>query len=176
MNDSPVFLGRPVYSLQTMLRTISDSDSQILPVIPTGTYGTNTYASVKSFQKKFGLAETGSADYQTWQKIVSVYHALQPKRSVPVTELIWEPDTTLSFGEENTHIYLVQAMLTALSHIYSAFPRLALTGKLDSETSDGLQQLQRIAGMEITGTLDLETWYYLNHLYRIAITDGGNNT
>ena len=51
MREPEYYLGRPVRSLQTMLRQIADTDSRVLPVIPDGHYGKSTYASVRSFQE-----------------------------------------------------------------------------------------------------------------------------
>ena len=169
MND---FLNRPVYSLQTMLRTISDTDTRILPVIPNGIYGPNTYASVRSFQQAYDLADTGSVNWETWNKIISVHNQVQKQRNTPVTIPVWEPSYIVSIGQYNAHVTLVQAMLIALSTRYPAFPKPALTGVLDIETAEGLRQVQRAAGIEDRGNLDTETWFYLNHLYRTVLRSG----
>ena len=99
MREPEYFLGKPVQSLQTMLRHIADADPRVLPLIPDGYYGPNTYASVLSFQQAYGLPETGQVDPETWDRIVAVHDMVFPNRVPPVTSPIWpagqviEPDS-----------------------------------------------------------------------------------
>ena len=71
MREPEFYLGKPVRSLQTMLRHISEEDTRILPLIPDGVFGGNTYASVRSFQQTYQLPDTGAVDSSTWNSIVS---------------------------------------------------------------------------------------------------------
>ena len=58
--------------IQRLLRDISFFDEDIVTVIPDGIYGETTKDSVKSFQRKHNLYETGTVDNDTWDKIVEV--------------------------------------------------------------------------------------------------------
>lgn len=73
MNQEIQFIGRPIRSLQTILRQVARCNPDIPRVIPDGIYGTNTVDTVTAFQKKFGLPPTGVTDYLTWTKLVQVY-------------------------------------------------------------------------------------------------------
>ena len=55
-------VGQPVRSLQIMLRTIAQYDSEIAAVIPDGIYADDTRKSVESFQKRHGMPVTGVTD------------------------------------------------------------------------------------------------------------------
>ena len=100
MNETKNTLGRPIYNLQTMLRFLSQTDNRILPVIPDGIYGSNTYAAVRSFQEIQGLTPTGVVDYLTWNRIVTQFESERNNNDMPAS------------------LYIAQAMLLALSKTY----------------------------------------------------------
>ena len=172
MIDPAFYLGRPVRSLQTMLRHISDADSRVLPVIPDGYYGPNTFASVRSFQTAYGLPATGEADQQTWDVIAAVHSRLLPQLTTPITTPIWPTGQSVYPGQANYHIYLVQALLAALSHFFPQLEIPTLTGVLDAPTEAGLRWVQQASGIPETGILNTQTWHYLNGLYRTMTGEG----
>ena len=172
MIDHSRYLGKPVQSLQTMLRHISDLDPRVLPVIPDGHYGPNTYASVRSFQEAYGLPVTGQTDQQTWDAISAVHNQLLPQLTVPVIVPVCSTGQTIYPGQSNYHLYLVQAMLAALSHFFPQLERTQLTGILDPATETGLLWIQKASGIPETGALNTETWHYLNGLYRTMTGEG----
>ena len=79
MSESGTFLGRPVRSLQTMLRVISRALPEIPPVIPDGVYGQSTMRAVTALQRYADLPVTGVVDQATWDKIVSIKANLEDK-------------------------------------------------------------------------------------------------
>lgn len=156
-----------------MLRLISDSDSRILPLIPDGYFGPNTIASVRSFQEAYGLPVTGSVDQQTWDTITDAYGRALQEQTPPVTQPLWFPGQSVRPGEANVHLYLVQAMLLALSKYYPDLtPPDQVNGTLDNTTVESLRWLQRAADLPETGVLNTLTWYALNGLYRTTIGTG----
>ena len=168
-----VLLNEPqIQNLQTMLRTISQTDPRVLPVIPDGIYGSNTFASVLSFQSSRGLAQTGEVDRNTWDAIVATYDEAAPLLTLPGTTPAWSIGQSVQPGQFNYHIYLVQAMLAALSDFFPEFPTPALSGVLDDATQNGLRFIQAASSLPQTGVLDSATWYYLNGLYRAMTKDG----
>ena len=172
MREPEFFLGNPVISLQTMLRQISDADPSVLPLIPDGYYGPNTYASVRSFQEAYGLPPTGSVDLPTWRAIVDVYNRILPESLPPVTQPVWFPGQSVQPGDFNIHLYLVQAMLAALSRYYPELEAPEVSGTLDPVTERDLKWVQRAAGLPETGVLNTLTWHALNGLYRTTTGTG----
>ena len=172
MRIPATYLGNPVFSLQTILRQISDLDSHILPVVPDGLYGPSTYASVRSFQEAHGLPVTGEVNRMTWEAIVKVWDAILPERMQPKTEPLWFPGQTVLPGEKNVHLYLVQAMLLALSQYYPELIAPPVDGSLNPQTQQDLQWIQLKAGLPETGDLNTLTWQALNSLYRITAGSG----
>lgn len=172
MREPEYYLGRPVRSLQAMLRQIADTDSRVLPVIPDGYYGKSTCASVRSFQEAYGLPRTGEADAVTWDTIAAVFQQTSLERFPPVVEPVWGITQVVEPGEFNSHIYLVQGMLGALSHFFPALKAPPSDGILGPETARGLRWVQRAAGIAESGALNSLTWSYLAGLYRTTTGDG----
>lgn len=162
--------GTPVRNLQTMLRELSFTDPRILPVIPDGFYSGITAASVRSFQETAGLPPTGITEYATWNQIADRYavSTVYP----PALQPVWDTGTVLQAGDNNLHLYLVQAMLHALSHYFTDLNAPILGATLNPETIAGLQWIQRAGGLSETGALNTKTWNILTDLYRIVIGDG----
>ena len=169
MRKPDYFSGKPIESLQTMLRFISEEDPGVLPVIPNGIYDSSTYASVRSFQN---TDSRGSVDQTGWQTIVDRYDQILPHRTVPSTQPAWSVSQSVKPGMFNYHLYLVQAMLAALSDFFPDLSVPDLTGTLDPVTQEGLSRIQAASGIAATGELNTATWNYLNALYRAMIGDG----
>ena len=55
MNDADFYIGKPIRSLQTMLRVIAAADEAIPQVVPDGIYGPDTEAAVTAFQARPGM-------------------------------------------------------------------------------------------------------------------------
>lgn len=68
--------GTKVVQLQNQLNRISRNFPAIPKLTADGIYGPKTAASVRSFQKVFGLPSTGVTDYATWYEISDIYVAV----------------------------------------------------------------------------------------------------
>ena len=62
MNTPSNYVGQPIRSLQTMLRTIAHADETLLKIVPDGIYGPNTVQAVREFQRQNALPVTGETD------------------------------------------------------------------------------------------------------------------
>ncbi len=78
MNTPLSYVGQPIRSLQTMLRTLAHADETLLKLVPDGIYGPNTVQAVREFQRQNGLPVTGETDYTTWNKLVAIYTVQSP--------------------------------------------------------------------------------------------------
>ena len=87
MNTPANYVGQPIRSLQTMLRTIAHADETLLKIVPDGIYGPNTVQAVREFQRQNALPVTGETDDATWNKLVAVYTVQSPSvlPAAPVT-------------------------------------------------------------------------------------------
>ena len=165
MKPAEFFIGRPVRSLQTMLRVISENDRRVPPVVPDGIYGQSTMNAVSSFQRIYGLPVTGVADQTTWDAIVKAYEGslVQVGKTQPI-EILFEPGQVFRRGDHSPYLYLLQSMLMVLSQTSPSIGAPGHSGTIDQRTAEALAAFQILAGLPPTGELDRMTWKYLvNH-------------
>lgn len=168
IREPAFYIGKPIFSLQTMLRQISFWDHRVFPVIPSGVYGRNTFASVRSLQGAYGLPQTGRVDQATWTAVTEAYQEALCASFPPMILPFWPVEKTVQPGGRDPNIYLVQAMLHVLAQRFSALNAPAFTGTLDAATASGLRWVQSAAELPQNGVLDAQTWHALNDLYRIS--------
>ena len=162
MTEEPRFLGAPIYSLQTMLRQISSENQAVLPLIPDGFYGPNTYASVRSLQQYAGLPITGNTDSTTWQAIIREYNA-----QLPGSGLQYHPGDPSPIFPSDLHI--LQATLLAVSKQYTGNDTPQVTGELDMKTKETLRWIQQVSGLEASGMPDIRTQNALNGIFHNSL-------
>lgn len=165
MRPNESFVGQPIRSLQTMLRVLAEDDRTLPTVVPDGIYGQETITAVSAFQRRVGLPVTGIANQETWEAIVKAYELalIRVDKAVPI-EIIMDPGKVYRRGDSSANLYLLQAMLTFLSHYHTDIGVPGQSGVLDSPTAEALAAFQLLAGLPPTGELDKITWKYLvNH-------------
>ena len=157
MNTPSNYVGQPIRSLQTMLRTLAHADETLLKLVPDGIYGPNT----------------GETDNTTWNKLVAIYTVQSPSvlPAAPVA-VRWTPNRVLAAGSRNSHLFLIQSMLQSLARFYANVPALTVTGVHDAPSVAAVKWLQRLAALPQTGEIDQTTWAYLSGLYTLASGDG----
>ena len=166
MTEDPV-LCAPIKSLQLMLRTLSMLDDGLPTLVPDGIFGSATANAVSAFQKKYNLPVTGIADRDTHQAIVEAYDRTVPYLSsaeAPVA--LFPAELVISPGQSHPHVYLIQAMMTALHQIYPEIQPLSPTGRVDSPTETALRMIQSLNQSDVSGALDKSTYNDVSRLYR----------
>lgn len=170
-------IGQPVRSLQTMLRTISQYDNAVLPVIPDGIYSNDTVASVSSFQRRHGLPITGEVDLDTWYAVVAEHRrALVEIGPAEPVNPIFQNSQIIYPKDVNQHLYMIHGMLRAIGDYYPSMPRVSCNNVHDEASVAAIRWLQMRAGIEPTGNITRFTWRHLSRLYRITIGDGTRQT
>lgn len=169
MRPPESFLGQPIRSLQTMLRVIAENDPSHVRIIPDGIYGPETMQAVSVFQRKHGLPVSGITDLDTWEAVVAAYEpALVEQDNAQHLSILLNPGQVIRRGERHPHLYLIQAMLLALSGIYESVPAPIVNGILDDATADAIASFQALSGLPMTGHLDKHTWKHLALQYPLA--------
>ncbi len=149
-----------IMELQRYLHSISIMDREIPTVVPDGIYGKQTTSAVKAFQHEYNLTETGTADYATWNKVVSVYKGLfhMKPESYPVfpsEKFVCQKGTTGQL------VYIIQAMLYGIGQSYDNFPEVNVCGNFNDETVNAVMEFQKICALPRTGKVDCATWNML---------------
>ena len=83
MREDVFLLGRPIESLQTMLRQLSYGYEALPFLAPDGRFGEETLEAVMIFQREFGLPVTGRVDNATWDEVVRRFDAWTQERAKP---------------------------------------------------------------------------------------------
>lgn len=175
MNENS-YAGRPIESLQYMLRVLSQGDGRLVPVTPDGIFGQNTASAVTAYQRSRGLPATGAADLNTWESVVREYenNRAHYEHAEPLRVLL-EPMQTIKPGEKNSHVRLIQSMLLGCREGYHCLPGMEVTGVMDAPTVAAVRKFQTICGLQPTGSVDRVTWKHLTRLYPSAVGDGSNS-
>lgn len=161
----------PIHNLQVFLRAISNKYTDIPRVLPDGVYGETTRAAVSAFQKKFLLNSTGVTDNSTWDSIVDVYRQIENESASPRWIRIY-PENGLN-SDNNSYIptiYIIQAMITALSERFSNIPKPTLSGVLDLPTINSIKAIQISSGLNPDGNVTKIFWDYLSVIYEVFIS------
>ncbi len=150
-----------VMSIQRYLRRLSYFDPDITPPPIDGTYGEDTAASVRDFQRKNGLEPTGIVDRQTWDRIYFEYLLVSAEQDEPLGIGIFPRIPTnyaVSPGESWFLVELLQFMLSELGRDYDTLDSFERTGVYDSATEAAVREFQAINILPVTGMVDRRTW------------------
>lgn len=168
MKPGESFVGQPIRSLQTMLRTISEYDGSVPTVVPDGIYGNETRDAVTIFQRGNSLPVTGVADNETWNQIADQYdNALIFVGPAEPIEIILEPNQVFVLGDSSPYLFLAQGMLLFLSTQHNEINEPGRNGILDRQTANSLSSFQRLNALEETGNLDRKTWKNLSKQFTL---------
>ena len=143
--------GAKVTHLQYMLSVVSQFNSAVQEPPVSGVFGDTTTQAVTTFQRAYGLPETGTVDRATWDSIYSQFAGIE----------------TTVFGNEALFPFTRPPMAVTEADLQeqliaaaAAFPELDApkkTGKLDAQTKKSLAVFQRLTGSAPTGTPDAQS-------------------
>ena len=168
MRPEESFLGNPVRSLQTMLRTISLYNNSVPLLVPDGIFGSLSANAVRVFLLNNGMNPTGVADKETWDSIYSQYQKanIEQSQASPIV-ISMDPNEVLSNYTGSPYLYLAQAMLTFLSKLHTNVAKPGFTGTNDAATAESIASFQRLHGLDPTGTINKATWAALTNQFSL---------
>jgi len=149
-----------IYDLQRFLRRIEQEQGYPQPLSPDGIFGPETEAGVKDFQRRNGIAITGTANYDTWTRIFDQYMALIPGDTMPAAVLFFPTgtDVKLALGSKGIPVLALQMLLSTPIKHYSNLAPIPLTGEYDAVTADAVRNIQKSFQLPETGVTDRTTW------------------
>ena len=160
---------RIVKIVQYYLAVVGAYYERVQPVDITGYFGEQTEASVKSFQRVFGISETGVVDRQTWNELYRAYQGIID--SVPLSDgedVVLFPGIALKEGITNEYVRILQ---TYLSYIHSSNPEIPdvnPTGYFGPVTKASVMAFQRFYGIEpVNGVVGAATWNEIAKEYSV---------
>ena len=165
---------RAVENVQRYLYFLSKKGYGITAVYPDGIYGDETVISVKDFQKKQGIEESGIVDYITFTSLVNEYNNVLNDSLPPVRIRLFPrllQNQSIYPGEENKYIAMMQAILVSLAIVDSTFNDIEITGKYDLKTEKAVNSIKRSFGLLPDSVIDKEFFRVLTVLYEAFIND-----
>ena len=169
-------VGNAVQQIQIRLNRISKNYSSIPKISPVnGIFTPETENSVKEFQKAFNLEPDGLVGKSTWYAIQRIYSAVKKlndlaSEGIAPSEITSLFNSFLSEGDRGSEVFELQYLLALVAEFNNEISSPTLDGIFGSGTKNALEEFQRVYGLNVTGSTDIETW---DRLYReyIGILD-----
>ncbi len=167
------YAGKPIAALQTMLRTIAQTEDTIPSVQTDGVYGENTKRAVSEIQRQHGMDVTGITDFETWQVIEKQYKTarVEANAAVPL-QIVIDPKQAFLPGCRNKHVLLIQAMFEALADDYQELKEVHVSGVYDEATENAVRWLQKACDQTCSGICNKQMWKMLTGLYSMKVGNG----
>ncbi len=160
--------GLGVISLQYYIRYLSAYYNTIPSVESDGIFGEATEAAVRDLQTTFGLTADGVVGRETWNTMYNAYLGIIGTVPVSYTEglTVPFPGVILRIGAESDQVRLLQEYLRFIAEYEDSVPTVNPTGYFGTMTEASVLAVQRLAGLEQTGSVDISTWTAITELYR----------
>lgn len=163
--------GQPVRSLQKMLNQLAIYNPHLIRLAVDGMFGERTLEAVMVFQREHGLPVNGVVNLTTWDAIQAAYFRAELLYGYPPPlNVLPNGSYTATEGEESEPMLIVQAMFVSLTKVMTNFSPCQMNSCNDGKTHSNIREVQRLAGLPITGTMDRSTWSYMVQLYQALVT------
>lgn len=166
-NLTPDMRSEQIRGLQYFLAVVGAYYESVLPIEITGTYDDQTEASVRSFQRVYGLPVTGIVDEATWNDLYRAYAGIAA--SIPKEDAEWipalYPGTVLQEGLTSEDVRILQTYLTYIHNTVQEVPAVRSTGYFGPLTKASVIAFQRYAGLTPNGVVGAVTWDAIAGLY-----------
>ena len=161
-------VGDGVLNLQYYLAYISLFVPTVQSTALDGSFGPSTENSVKSFQKTYGLPETGVVDRATFDKIENTYFTF-------INEIDYEsgngrvlpfPGRVLREGVEGSDVRVLQEYLNYISRAYNSIPTVNVDGVFGANTAAQVKAFKEL--FNIPGNperVNAQTWNSIANIY-----------
>ena len=154
-----------VSMLQYYLAVIGAYYEAVMPVEVTGYFGEQTERSVKSFQRVFGLPQTGVVDRATRNDIFRAYQGIVESVPPQYTYVALYPNTVLREGASGESVKIIQQYLTYINRSYPNIPAVSDTGYFGPLTRQSVTAFQRQFGIDPSGIVGAVTWDSIAGVY-----------
>ena len=164
MGDS----GSGVLILQYYLEYISLFVPTVQTLTPDGSFGAQTMNSVISFQKTYGLPETGIVDREVWNSIQSTYYNILSGINYEFKEgaALPFPGRVLILGSEGEDVRALQEYLNYISNTYKDIPQVSVDGIFGKATETAVIAFNRLFGIPTNeARVTAQTWNTLTDIY-----------
>lgn len=163
--------GDDVRVAQIRLNRIAKNYPSIPRITETdGIFSTDTEASVREFQRIFGLTEDGVIGRATWYYIRRIYNGVKrlnelDSEGISTDEVTKQYPGVLREGDTGLGVRNLQYFLNYLSGFYDSIPPLAADGVFGPATRAALIDAQNTFGLVADGILGEVSWRAIYDAY-----------
>ena len=175
--------GSAVFTLQRQLNRITKDYPFLGLLTVDGIFGSRMTATVKKFQKQFGLTADGVVGRSTWYKISYIYVSVKDLAELTsegetsngaLSNGTWDPGSApLKVGSTGREVEQVQFWLSTLAQYESNIPSVTVDGIFGSGTAAAVRAFQRRYGLTADGIVGRATWTELYDQFRSIQSDNG---
>ncbi len=160
--------GEGVLVLQYYLNYIANYVPTVLSVTIDGSFGQATKNSVISFQRTYGLPQTGVVNRVTWNKIQEIYYS--QVRNIPYIfsagEVVPYPGRILRRGLEGNDVRVIQEYLSFIAEKNTDIPKITPDGAYGPATEAAVQAFEKSYGLADTGgRVNATAWNAIASVY-----------
>lgn len=157
--------GFEVRNLQYYLAVIGAYYEAVQPVEITGYFGEETERSLKSFQRVFGIPQTGELDRATKNDLYRAYMGIVESVRPEYVAVALYPGTVLREGARGDSVRIIQEYLSLIHETYPNIPAVSNTGYFGQVTKQAVTEFQRQFGINPTGIIGGVTWDSIAGVY-----------
>ena len=170
--------GDGVLTIQYYLSYISLFVPTVTEAKLDGSFGPTTANAVKSFQRTYGLPETGVVDRATWDRMENVYYEIVSEidylffggRILPF------PGRVLREGIDGNDVRVLQEYLNYISLSYPEIPRVNVDGIFGPSTAEQVRQFKTLFNLPGDPTrVNAPVWNSIASIYDDLYTGGSVN-
>ena len=159
---------RNVYVLQYYLAYISLFYPTVIAPTTDGDFGPSTTASVKSFQRTFGLSETGIVDEATWNSIQGTYYEILSRFPYEFSDglILPFPGRVIRIGVDGNDVRALQEYLNFISNTYTEIPKVTVDGSYGPSTANAVNKFVEIFNLpDNNGRVNAQVWNAIISIY-----------
>ena len=133
-----------------------------------GSFGESTRNSVISFQKTYGLDQTGVVNRQTWDRIENVYYSLISNVDFTYNKgvLYPFPGRILREGVEGNDVRILQEQLNYISDFYPNIPKVTADGIFGTRTAEQVEAFKNEFNLPGSpNRVNAPTWNAITNIY-----------
>ncbi len=160
--------GGGVLVLQYYLSYVANNVPTIQSVDIDGSFGPKTKSSVLSFQRTYGLPETGIVNRATWNKLQEIYYSQVQNISYIFSagEIIPYPGRILRNGIEGNDVRVLQEYLSFIASKNSEIPDVIADGSYGPATEAAVRAFIKSYGLTDTnGRVNATVWDAIASVY-----------
>ena len=173
--------GTAVFTLQRQLNRIAKDYPALGTLTVDGIFGPAMTATVKRFQKQFGLTADGVVGRATWYKISYIYVSVKDLAELTsegetsdgiLSDGTWN-GTVLRVGSTGSAVEQLQFWLNTIAQYDSAIPSITVDGIYGSSTAAAVRAFQKKYGLTVDGVVGQATWTEVYDQFLSIQSDNG---